>query len=238
MTKPDPVGEWPIPRPKFTLGEKDTALLIVDMQEAQCRPDVGVGKLVAQDPRANEFFFGRIEAVIERQRKLLQLFRETGRRVIFVTIGPEASDGSDMAAWKRRRNEEMRKLQGVTYAGVADSTHGIVPALEPQAGEVVLNKITFGAFSSTGIDQILRNWGIGQLVICGQATNVCVNMTAVEAADRGFECVIPGDACAAWNETLHEVFLDNFGLLFGKVKDTADVIEELAGADRAEAVVA
>ncbi|HEY1689110.1 MAG TPA: isochorismatase family cysteine hydrolase [Solirubrobacteraceae bacterium] len=223
------VDPWPIPQPSFALGTAPIALLIVDMQDAQCRPDRGLGKLVKATPGADEFFFGRIERVIANQVRLREALRATGRRIVFLTIGPHAADGSDLPAWKRRRNEEMRREADVKYAASSDADHVIVAELAPGPGEIVLNKSTFGGFSSTGLDQMLRNWGVGQLVICGQATNVCVYMTAAEAADRGYECVVVGDACAAWSQTLHDAFLENFRLLFGRVAGTDEVIAELDG---------
>lgn len=221
------VDRWPIPQPSFVLGDGPLALLIVDMQDAQCRSDRGLGKLVKATPGANEFFFGRIESVIANQARLRERLKASGIRVVFLTIGPHAADGSDQPAWKRRRNEEMRRDADVRYAASSDADHMIVEALTPGPDEVVLNKSTFGGFSSTGLDQLLRNWGVTQLVICGQATNVCVYMTAGEAADRGYECVVVRDACAAWNETLHDAFLENFRLLFGRVASTDEVIAEL-----------
>lgn len=221
------VDRWPIPQPSFVLGDGPLALLIVDMQDAQCRSDRGLGKLVKATPGANEFFFGRIESVIANQARLRERLKASGVRVVFLTIGPHAADGSDQPAWKRRRNEEMRRDADVRYAASSDADHMIVEALAPGPDEVVLNKSTFGGFSSTGLDQLLRNWGVTQLVICGQATNVCVYMTAGEAADRGYECVVVRDACAAWNETLHDAFLENFRLLFGRVASTDEVIAEL-----------
>jgi nicotinamidase-related amidase len=222
------VAQWPIPEPSFQLGAAPTALLVVDMQDAQCRPDRGLGKMVAATPGAGEYFFGRIEGVIARQARLLEHFRQTGRPVVFVTIGPHARDGSDLPSWKRRRNEEIRRQAGVKYAASGDAGHTIVAELRPREDEVVLNKSAFGALSGTGLDQLLRNWGVGQLVVCGQATNVCVYMTAAEAADRGYECLVVSDACAAWNASLHDAFLENFRLLFGRVAESGDAIAELA----------
>lgn len=228
------VGQWPIPAPRFELDGARIALLVVDMQDAQCRSDRGLGKLVADTPGAGEYFFGRIEDVIDSQSRLLEDFREAGRPVVFLTIGPHARDGSDLPAWKRRRNEEITRRTGMKYAGRGDPDHAIVAELKPREHEVVLNKSTFGGFAGTGLDLLLRNWGVEQLVLCGQATNVCVYLTAAEAADRGYECVVVGDACVAWNGSLHDAFLENFRLLFGRTAESGEVIAELAAAGGAE----
>src|SRR5439155_7987675 len=120
-----------------------------------------------------------LETVIPNQLRLLRSFREHGARIVFLTVGPHAGDGSDLTPWRRRRNEELKTLhEGVRYAGAPDPEHGVISELSPRDTELVLNKPTFGAFASTGLDHMLRNWGIKSLVVCGLATNVCVYMTA------------------------------------------------------------
>jgi nicotinamidase-related amidase len=40
-----------------------------------------------------------------------------------------------------------------------------VPSLTPQSNELVINKTTYGTFTSTGLDRALRNMGIHTLVV-------------------------------------------------------------------------
>jgi nicotinamidase-related amidase len=159
----------------------------------------------------------------------LSFFREQGAHRLFLTIGPNASDGSDLTPWRRLRNARMNASVGGNSYPKADSSgpRGILKDLGVRDDEIVLNKPTFGAFASTGIDQVLRSWDTRQLVVCGQATNVCVYLTAGEAADRGYECCVIDDACAAYSDALHIAFLQNFALLFGRVTDTTSVLAEL-----------
>ncbi|MGQ0568569.1 MAG: cysteine hydrolase family protein [Armatimonadota bacterium] len=105
--------------------------------------------------------------------------------------------------------------------------HAIIPPLAPRSDEIVLNKVTRSAFSSTGIDQILRNLGVEGLVMTGVATNACVGMTASDAADRGYKVVVVEDATAAPSPILHEAALLNFAYLFGHVKTTDEVLSEM-----------
>lgn len=218
---------WPIPRPRFELSRERVALVIVDMQESQCSREHGLGKLVAETPGMGEYFFARLETVVRAQRLLLERFRAGGMRVAFLTIGPHAGDGSDMVAWKRRRNEEMVGDRGVDYAQESLPSLGVIEAVAPRDGEPVLHKATFGGFVGTGLDGVLRGWGVDQLLVCGLATNVCVYATAIEAADRGYETVMVEDACAAWRGDLHDAFVENFGLLFGRTGVTSELLDEI-----------
>ncbi len=69
---------------------------------------------------------------------------------------------------------------------------------------------------------------IENLVFTGAATNGCVETTARDAADRGYNCFLVDDGCATKNQELHDGTMRNFELLFGKVVTTQEVIKELA----------
>ena len=107
----------------------------------------------------------------------------------------------------------------------------IVAALEPRPGELVVNKTTFGTFNSTGLDHALRSLGIASLVVGGVVTNVCVETTARDAADRGYQVVLLDDGCAALSQEIHEVTLLSIGVYFGRVRRTDEVLALLKGDD-------
>ena len=49
----------------------------------------------------------------------------------------------------------------------------------------------------TGLEGYLRNRGISQLTLVGLATDFCVNFSAVDAANLGFEVTVQTDLCRA-----------------------------------------
>ena len=61
----------------------------------------------------------------------------------------------------------------------------------------------------------------------GVSTNMCVETTAREAADRGYGVTLLEDACATTHEDLHNATITNFQRLFGRVISTRAAIEEL-----------
>ncbi|HKP19151.1 MAG TPA: cysteine hydrolase [Gaiellaceae bacterium] len=220
--------DWPIPLADFTLEPAKTALVLIDMQEMLCCAGVGLCVAIDDVPSIAEYFYPRVAEVLPNQQRLLEHFRQSQGRVVHVTIGPNAADGSDLTPWRRRRNERLReRLRGSSYPGVNQAGHRIVAELAPLPEELVLNKPTMGAFTTTPLDFTLRNWGISQVVFAGEATNACVYTTAVQAADLGYESAIAEDASAAWSEELHLAALRNFALLFGRVMSTDDVLAEL-----------
>jgi nicotinamidase-related amidase len=110
---------------------------------------------------------------------------------------------------------------------VGSRDHEILDELKPVPGEHVLRKTTVGAFASTAIDSLMRSLGVDQLYMVGVSTNMCVETTAREAADRGYQVTLVEDACATTFEDLHHVTLRNFQRLFGRVAATDQVLAEL-----------
>ena len=73
--------------------------------------------------------------------------------------------------------------------------HDFKPECSPAPGETVISKATNSAFIGTGLDRLLRDRGLSQLVICGVITNNSVEATARMAGNLGFETLIAEDAC-------------------------------------------
>ena len=110
---------------------------------------------------------------------------------------------------------------------VGSREHEILDELKPLPGEHVLRKTTIGAFASTNIDSLLRALGCEQLYMAGVSTNMCVETTAREAADRGYLVTLVEDACGTTHEDLHHVTMRNFQRLFGRVRSTDQALAEM-----------
>jgi nicotinamidase-related amidase len=71
--------------------------------------------------------------------------------------------------------------------------------------------------------------GITSLVIGGVLTNVCVEATARDAADLGYDVVLLEDGSAAYSPEIHESTLLSFGSYFGRVRSADEVLAQLNG---------
>lgn len=197
----------------------NSALLVIDMQNYICRPDMGLGEKVRSFPEVADYYFPRLERlVIPHISKLVTFFRRNRLPVVYLRVGPLFQDCRDL--FPLRRNPDAFPQYPVgTYA------HEIIDELKPLQTDVVLDKNSAGAFNSTAIDQLLRNMGVTSLVITGVATNSCVNLTASDAADRGYSCVLVNDACATFGQIVHDVTMATFARIFGLVWDTGEVLQ-------------
>jgi biuret amidohydrolase len=200
-----------------------TALVVVDLQYATGSPDHGLGKMLRDQGRLDEadYRFSRINnLVLPNTQRLLKAFRESGARIVYVTYGAELEDCSDVP-------QHIRSLVKATNNIAGQKEHEIVEDVAPQPNETVLNKVTMGAFGSTGIESRLRAMGITEIVTVGVSTNNCVGMTAMEASDRGFGVVLVSDATGTCDDKAQAAFEAMFLRLWGRVMTTNDVVVEL-----------
>lgn len=220
--------EWPCLVPDFTLAPASTALVVIDMQRCFLEADMGLGALLgARFPSAADYYNSRLNStVLPNVQRILAAFRRAALRVIHITVGPELPDGSDFSPLRRAANDQAdNRFKALFPRGAPE--HAIVPEVAPLPGELVLNKITRSAFNSTPLSVTLSNLGIDGLLVCGVQTNACVESTARDAADLGFKCVIVDDACQCFSPVMHNGTMMSFASLFGKVWDTARVLQWL-----------
>lgn len=76
----------------------------------------------------------------------------------------------------------------------------IARLLHPQADDLTILKPRHSAFYGTPLELLLAEMGARELVLCGLATDMCVQITAADAFLREFGCWVPADCTAAESE--------------------------------------
>ncbi|HKE80274.1 MAG TPA: cysteine hydrolase [Solirubrobacteraceae bacterium] len=208
------------------LHPRTTCLVMVDLMYATGHRDYGLGALLREQGKIEEaeYRFSRIEElVVPNTLRLLAWAREHDVRRVFLTYGSEVSDYSDLSA-------QMLGVCQATSNRVGLREHDLLDELERQPNERVVNKITPSAFNSTPLELILHTYGCDTLLFTGVSTNMCVEGTLRDAADRGFGCVLVEDACGADAPEYHDATCVVTQRLYGTVMRTQEVIDGLEGA--------
>jgi len=210
----------------FNFDLKSTALIMIDMQRDFIEPG-GFGEMLGNN-------VSLLRSAIAPCKAVLDAARRAGLLVVHTREG-HRPDLADLHPAKRTRG-------GKTFIGTdgpmgrilvrGEKGHDFIPELYPIEGEPILDKPGKGAFYETDLHLILEANGIRSLILCGVTTEVCVNTTAREANDRGYEVLVVEDAVASYFPEFHRVALEMIraqGAIVGWVAQSAAVSSALAG---------
>jgi len=220
----DPFYDLFPPRPAPRVDPGRVALLTIDLQYLDAHPDGWVGRITRNRGRPEllaERWAG-IEAILPNVRRLQDAFRAAGQEVVHVRIGYRTADGRDA---------------GLAYMPAADlegderdaRDDEFLPEVAPQGDEMVFSKRSASVFSTTEIDDVLRRMRIDHLVLTGIVTDGCVELSARDAADRGYRVTLVEDACSASTPQAHRDAIARMtDGSFIAARTTSDVAAELA----------
>jgi len=203
-----------------------TALLIIDMQRDFLEPG-GFGETLGNDVS----LLGR---AVKPIANVLDAARTMDMLIIHTREG-HRPDLSDAPLAKVERGHPSKRIGAPGPMGRilvrGEPGHDIIPELYPLPDEPVVDKPGKGAFYGTDLDALLRNFGIGYLLVCGVTTEVCVNTSVREANDRGYRCVVLEDCCASYFPEFHRVGIEMIkaqGAIFGWVSDSKSAIDVMS----------
>jgi nicotinamidase-related amidase len=150
-----------------------------------------------------------VAPIIERGRALADAFRAQGLPVVWVTVAGGAPG----------RAEQVMSLDGLP----PDWTD-LVPALGAQPGDHRVTKMTWGAFTGTGLHAYLQTQGVTQIALLGVATSVGVESTARFAHELCYNLAFVTDAMADMWPEAHANSLERIFPRMGELGTAAEVL--------------
>lgn len=172
------------------------ALVVVDLQK-------GIVRALTDDP---------VTAAVKQATHLATEFRRYGLPVVLVNVTGRAPGRTDTG---RSANT------AVPPTGWAD----LIDELDVQPTDHLITKRRRSAFHDTGLDTLLRDLGVTQVVLCGIATGSGVESTARSAADHGYHVVLTTDAMGDPDPEVHRHSVERVFPKLGETATTAEVID-------------
>jgi len=198
------------------INPKSTALMVVDMLEEFTKP------------KMTPCWIPDSTKQLPKIRALIETCRQLGVQVIYTCYAfhPTYVD----------MNPAFR--DGVTPLDKFDDYDGpplfqresIDPYIKPEYGkDIVIAKPSYGAFTGTTLDYVLKNLKVDTVIICGTMTNYCCGTTAREAHGHGYKVVFGSDINSTDDQDLQTAELKTLRRGFALVLTMAQIQEALKG---------
>jgi gluconolactonase len=163
--------------------------------------------------------------VVENVKQLADGCRAAGIPVIHVHyIVEEGAPGLKVNAplfeGVKRENALVRGTWGAAAA----------EGLEPQKGDLVVEKMRMNAWQGTKLDLLLAGLGRDTVIVTGAWTNMSVEHTARTGADKGYFMIVPEDCCSSMSADWHNASINYALQNVSTVTTCAAVLEALGAA--------
>ncbi len=192
-----------------------TAFVVIDMQNAFCKPSAPVEVPLSRD-------------IVPNINRLAGELRKLGGDVVWVTS--EFNHWGGKTDWENFFNHIVASdVRESTMQYMAPGAEGVQlwHDLDAKDGDIYLIKNRYSCLApgASPLERTMRSRGIETLLIAGTKTNVCCETTARDAFDMDFNVVVVSDCCAALSDREHQATLESIIQQFGDVLATDEVIE-------------
>jgi nicotinamidase-related amidase len=170
-----------------TINPATAALLVMDYQQ-------GIVAMI-EDP----------DALLDRAADAIARMRAHGGHVGYVRV---AFTDADLAAFPPTSGMGARVSAGPEALRDDAPATAIHERVAPQQGDIVVRKTRVGAFSTTDLDQQLRDRGIDTLILAGISSSGVVLSTLRDAFDRDYRLFVLADATADRDADVHACLIE------------------------------
>ncbi len=192
-----------------------TALVMIEFQREWLSPD---GKLGGMMKDHDQF-----ERAINGGLHVLQTARQA--HLTIAHVGYAFSPGYTELA-NPKVGMEAAIVQMGTFVGRGTE---FADDFIPREGEFVASgRVGVSAFAGSNLDAFLRRKGIDTLLLAGFALQACVESTARNAKDLGYQIYLVEDAVSAFSADQREYILQQVMWMFGQTTTTTQIARSLA----------
>lgn len=170
-----------------TIDPKQTALLVMDYQLSI------LGSL------------SEAEALLARVAQAIDIVRQYGGQVGYVRVAFDDADYD--AVPETSRMAPMIKAAGRALHSESPAT-AVHHHVAPEADDIIVRKTRIGAFSTTDLDERLRERNIHTLILAGVTTSGVVLSTVRDAHDRDYQVYVLEDAITDRDPDIHNFLIE------------------------------
>ena len=197
------------------LNPKETALLVIDMQNGFVHPESGMGK----SPSGTR----EQQRIVPQVIDLVSVCRTHQVPVIWSQQEHFPDDSARNAKRIRPHSARQGFLPCLRGTWETDFFEALRPSIRPEDHLVAKHRAS--VFYQTNLEAKLRMLGTRLLIIAGCNTEFCVESTVRDAYARDLDLLIVRDCVAGIQPRFHENSLEVFQAYFGEVV----TLEELGG---------
>lgn len=188
------------------------AVIAVDIQNDYCHPEGACAKRGCDVSGA--------PLIIPHVNKLIDTAHKNDIPVIFIqTIH---TDETDSKSWSGRNDGKSKGT--VCRPGTWEMKFYEV---SPSENDIIVNKHRYSAFIHTRLESVLHTLNVETIIVCGVATNVCVESTARDGYMLDYNVILVSDCCAAFSSKAHDMTLENISQNFGTVAKEMEIEDSL-----------
>jgi biuret amidohydrolase len=190
-----------------------TAVITMELQRG-VTGDLAAMKALAAEVKAM--------GVIDNVRRLCAASRAAGGRVVHCTAAFRA-DMAGAAVNARIIAASIKLNQGRLNQG--EPGVEVMPEIDPQPSDIVLERLHgMTPFTSSPLDQMLRNMGVRTVIATGNSVNIGVMGMVISAVDLGYQVVVPRDAVAGVPASYADAVMENTIGMLATVTTTDELI--------------
>jgi nicotinamidase-related amidase len=203
-------------RLRAILDPSTTAVLTMELQQGVVGEGAMMVALVDEMQRTD---------TLATVRRLCTGARDAGARVVHCTVvaRPDGA-GSTENCKIFAMSAKQRREHGSTATDIGSPGAELVDGLEDPGDIVVPRLHGMTPFTSTALDQILRNLGVRTVVATGVSVNLGVFGMALTALDLGYQVVIPTDAVAGVPREYADAVLEHSLSLIATLTTTDELL--------------
>lgn len=183
----------------LTIDKKKTALLVMDCENDIVHRDGKLAQAMGYGPMVEKY------GTLKHIRAVLDAARAAKLPVIYVTIALDKMKPEEFP----KRGAFFSALPNIAGMALVKGSWGaeIHDDVKPAPGDHVIGKCIVSAFARSSLEEILKQNGITDLILTGVATNMVVEGTARDAADRGYSLITVENGVMTSSDEVHQASL-------------------------------